>query len=164
MAPKGIHKGKRKATTIAKILTSVIDQRLSPDRDRITGFILEHITGLIYILNICRVKDWRAWDELYDRMFLDPVSTHHFSQLPIMWPYCRTRCSLFREWWAAFPSYMGQMFDKTRHQMNNWRWDNPCTSGDQVDCSNQQTPSSVKFKPNGEPFPWCGCDDPKGND
>jgi hypothetical protein len=44
--------------------------------------------------------------------------------------------SPLREWWAIFRSYMGQMFDKTRDQMNNWIWDNPGAFGDQVDRSN----------------------------
>jgi len=65
----------------------------------------------------------------------------------------------FREWWAAFRSYMGQMFDKTRDQMNNWRWDNPRAFGDQVDRSNPQTTSSEKVKHTCERFSWYGSDD-----
>jgi len=54
---------------------------------------------------------------------------------------------------------MGQMFDKTRDQMTNWRWDNPCAFRDQVDHSNPQTNSSGKVKRTGERFPWYGSDD-----
>ena len=54
---------------------------------------------------------------------------------------------------------MGQMFDKTRDQMNNWRWDNPRAFGDQVDRSNPQTTSSGKVKRTGERFSWYGSDD-----
>ena len=54
---------------------------------------------------------------------------------------------------------MGQMFDKTRDQMNNWRWDNLRAFGDQVDHSNPQTTSSVKVKRTGERFSWYGSDD-----
>jgi len=54
---------------------------------------------------------------------------------------------------------MGQMFDKTRDQMNNWRWDNPCAFGDKVDRSNPQTTSSGKVKRSGERFAWYGSDD-----
>jgi len=50
------------------------------------------------------------------------------------------------------------MFDKTRNQMNNWRWDNPCAFGDHVDRSNAQTTSSGKVKHTGECFPWYGSD------
>jgi hypothetical protein len=38
------------------------------------------------------------------------------------------------------------MFDKTRDQMNNWRWDNPRPFGDPVDHSNPETTSSGKVK------------------
>jgi hypothetical protein len=65
----------------------------------------------------------------------------------------------FQEWWAAIRSYMGQMFDKTRDQMNNWRWHNPRAGGDQVDRSNLQTTSSGKVNRTGERFSWYGRDD-----
>jgi len=119
MAPKGSSKGKRNAR--AKMPTSVGNRRLSLDRDRINIFISEHVCGLIRIYNVCGVKHERAWDLFYDIIFLDPVMTRHISQFQLMWPYHRSRSSPFREWWAAFLSYMGQIFDKTRNQMNNWR-------------------------------------------
>jgi hypothetical protein len=85
--------------------------------------------------------------------------TRHFSQLQLMWPHRRNRGSPFREWWTAFCSYTGQMFDKTCDQMNNWRWDNPCAFGDQVDSSNPQTTSMGKVKRTGERFSLYGSDD-----
>jgi len=103
--------------------------------------------------------DERAWDLFYDIIFLDPVMTRHFSQFQLMWPHGRSRSSPFWEWWAAFRSYTGQMFDKTCNQMNNWRWDNPCAFGDQVDRSNPQTTSLGKVKRPGERFSWYGSDD-----
>ena len=157
MEPKGSSKGKRKAR--AKMPTSVINRRLSLDRDRIKGFISEHIRGLIRIYNVLGVKEERAWDLFYDIIFLDPVTTRHFSQFQLMWPHRRSRSSPFREWWAAFRSYMGQMFDKTRDQMNNWRWDNTRAFGDQVDRSNPQTTSSGKVKRTGQRFAWYCSDD-----
>jgi hypothetical protein len=42
------------------------------------------------------------------------------------------------------------MFDKTRDQMKNWRWDNPRAFGDQVDRSKLQSTSSEKDKRTGE--------------
>jgi len=54
---------------------------------------------------------------------------------------------------------MWQMFDKTRDQMNNWRWGNPCAFGDQVDRSNPQTTSFGKVKHTGERFSWYSSDD-----
>jgi len=54
---------------------------------------------------------------------------------------------------------MGQMFDNTRDQMNNWRWDNPRAFGNQVDRTNPQTTSSGKVKRTAERFSWYGSDD-----
>jgi hypothetical protein len=51
------------------------------------------------------------------------------------------------------------MVEKTRHQMNIWRWDNPRAFGDQVDRSNPQTTSSGNVKRNCESFSWYGSDD-----
>jgi hypothetical protein len=133
MAPKGSSKGKGKPR--AKMPTSVINRRLSLDRDRIKGFIAEHIRGIIRIYNVCGVKDERACDLFYDIIFLDPVTTRHFSQFQLRWPHRRSRSSPFRESWAALRSYMGQMFDTTRDQKNNWRRDNPHAFGDQVNHS-----------------------------
>jgi len=157
MAPKGSSKGKGKAR--AKMPTSVINRRLSLERDHIKGFISEHICGLIRIYNVCGVKNERAWDLFYDMIYLDPVPTRHFSKFQLMWPHRRSRSSPFWDWWAAFRSYMGQMFDKTRDQMNNWRWDNPHAFGDQVDRSNPQTTSSGKVQLTGERFSWYCSDD-----
>jgi hypothetical protein len=102
MAPKGSRIEKGKATARAKMPTSVINRRLSVNRDRLKGFISDHSCGLIWIYNVCGVKDERAWDLFYDIIFLDPVTTCHFSQFQLMWPHLSSRCSLFREWWAAF--------------------------------------------------------------
>jgi hypothetical protein len=88
MAPKGSSKVKGKAT--AKMPTSVINRRLSLDRDRIKGFISEHICRLIQIYNVSGVKDVRAWDLFYDIIFLDPVTTRHFSQFQLIWPHHRS--------------------------------------------------------------------------
>jgi hypothetical protein len=139
MAPKGSSKGKGKAR--AKMPTSVINRRLSLDQDHIKGFISEHIRGLLRIYNVCSIKDERAWDLFYDIIFLDPVTTCHFSQFQLIWPHRRCRSSPFREWWAAFRSYMGQMFDTTHDQMNNWRWDNPHAFGVQVDAPIRRHPA-----------------------
>jgi len=158
MAPEGCRKGKGKAR--AKMLTSVINQRLLLDWDRIKGCISGHIRGLIRIYNVCSIKDERAWDLFYEIIFLDPVTTRHCSHFQLMWPPRRSRSSPFPEWWAAFHSYMGQMFDKTRNHMNNWRWDNPCAVGDQVDLPDRQATNSAKFQRTSEGFSWYGSDDP----
>jgi len=115
--------------------TSVINRRLSLNLVNIQGFILEQIHGLIRIYNVCGVKDERALDLFYNVIILDPVTTPHISQFPVMWPHSRSRSSAFWEWWAAFHSYMGKMSDETCDQINNSRWDNPRALGDQVDCS-----------------------------
>jgi len=156
---KGEPQGKGEDNSYAKMPTLVINRRLTLDRDHIQGFMSEQIHSLVRIYNVCGVQAERDWDLVYDIIFLDPVTTPHLSQFQVMWPHCRSRSSPFREWWAAFGSYMGQMFDKTRQQMSNWRWDNPRAIGDQVDCSNPQTPSSGRFKRTGEHFSWYGSDD-----
>ena len=56
---------------------------------------------------------------------------------------------------------MGQMFDKTRDQMNNWRCDDPHAFEDHVDCSSPQTTSSGKGKRTSERFSWYDSDDLK---
>jgi len=150
MGPKGSHKGKGKAR--AKRPTSIINGCLSLDLDRIEGFISEHIHGLIPIYNVCGVKDERAWYLFYDIIILDPVTTRPFSQFQLMWPHRKSRRSPFLQWWAAFRSYIGQILDKTRDQMNNWRWDNPQAVGDHVICCNPQTASSWKVNCTAEHF------------
>jgi hypothetical protein len=157
MAPKGSSKGKGQAR--AKMPKSVINRGLLWDRERIKGFISEHIRRLIRKYKVCGVKDESEWDVFDHIIFHDPVKSRHFSQFQLMWPHSRSRSSPFRVWWAAFHSYMGQMFDKTCDQMNNWRWDNPHAFGDQVDPSNQQATSSGKVKRTGECFSWYGSDD-----
>jgi hypothetical protein len=54
---------------------------------------------------------------------------------------------------------MGQMFDKTRDQMNNSTWENHHTFGDQVDCVNLHTTSSRQDKRNSECSSRYGSDD-----
>jgi len=152
MTPKGSSKGKWKGR--AKMPTSVINRHLSLDRDHIKGFISEHIRGVIRINNVCGVKVERAWDLLYDIIFRHPVTTHHFSQFQQTWPHRRSRSPPVREWWAGFRSYKGQMFDETRNPMNNWRCDNSCAFGDEVDRSNPQITSLGIVKPTGEHFSW----------
>jgi len=56
---------------------------------------------------------------------------------------------------------MGQMFDKTRDQMNNLRWDNRLAFGEQVDRSNPQTTCSGQVKCTGERFSWYSSNDPR---
>jgi hypothetical protein len=159
MAPESNRKGMGRATPRANMPTSVITRHLSLDQDRLDGFISEHIRGHIRIFNICGVKDERAWDLFCDIIYLDPVTTCHFSQFQLMWPHRRSRSSPSQEWWAAFCSYMGQMFDKTRDQINNRRLDNPRALRDQVNHSNPQPTSSGKVKHTGERFSWYGSDD-----
>jgi len=139
--PEGSPKEQGQETAKEKMPTSNINRRLSLDRDSLKGLISEHIYGVIQIYNVCGVKDESAWDVFYDIIFVDPVTTRHLSQFPLMWPHHSSRSSLFREWGAAVHSYMWQMFDKSRDQMNNYRWDNARAFGDEEDLSNQQTTS-----------------------
>jgi len=144
---------------MAEIPTSVANRCLSLDWYRIDGLIPEHICGLIWIYIVCSSKDQRAWDLLYDIIFLDPVTTRLVSQFQLLWLHRRCRCLPFPGWWVAFHSYIGQMFDKTCDQMNNWRWVNPRAFGDQPDSFIFQTTISGKFNHTGECFSWYGSDD-----
>jgi len=118
MAPKCSRKGERKATARAKLPTLVMNRPLSLVREHTKGFISAYIRRLKRIYNVCGVKDELAWDLFYDKIFLDPVTTCHFSQFQLLWPHRRSRSSPFREWWAAFRSYIRQMFDRG---MNAWQ-------------------------------------------
>jgi hypothetical protein len=82
IAPNDTSKGKGKAR--ATMQTSVKKQHLAFVQDRMTGFFAEHICRLIQLHNICSRKSERAWDPFYDIIFLDPVTTRHFSQLQLM--------------------------------------------------------------------------------
>jgi len=159
MAAKRSPKGKGKAYARTTMLASVQNRRLSSHLDHIQGFILEYISGLVWIHSVCGTNIERAWDLFHDIIFLDPVTTRHFSQFQLIWPHRRSRCSSCREWWAAFHLYMGQMYDQTGGQMSSWRWDNPCTLGDQVVRSIQQTTSSENVQCTDECFSWSGSDD-----
>jgi hypothetical protein len=53
------------------------------------------------------------------------------------------------------------MLDKTRDQMNNWRWENPHAFGDEVDRSNSPTTISGKVKWTSKLFSWYGTNDPR---
>ena len=53
----------------------------------------------------------------------------------------------------------GAIVDKTCDQTNNWRWDNPCAFGDQVDRSNPHTTRSGKVRRTSERFSWYHSDD-----
>jgi len=161
MGPKGSRKWKWNAPVRAKMPTLAVDQCMALDRDRIKWFNPEEMRGLIPIFNVCGVKTERAWDLFHDMNFLGPVTTWHCSQLRPMWPHPTSRCSPFWEWWAAFCSYMGQMFDKTRDQLNIWRWDHPRVFGDAVDHSNWETTSSGKVTSAGGWFSWYSSDDPR---
>jgi len=119
MEPRGSRNDQGKATARSQMPTSVINLHLSLTQDYIKGFISEHICELIQIYNVCGIKDERAWDLFYHMIFLDPVTTRHYSQIPLMWPHSRRKSSPFWEWWAAFGSYMERLFDTTRTQMNN---------------------------------------------
>jgi len=126
----GSYKGKGMAR--AKMPTLFTNRHLSVGRDHIKGFILGHIGGLIPIYNLWGMKDEMASDVLYVIIVLDLVTTRHFSQFQLMWQHHSCWCSPYRKWWVVFSVCIGQLFDKTRNEMNNWRLFNPRAWGDQV--------------------------------
>jgi hypothetical protein len=114
MPPKGNHRENGKLTTRAIMPTSVMNECVLLNRDRVMEFISEGIRESIWIYNVYGINDERALDLFCDLIFLEPVRTAHFSQFQHVWTHCSSRSSPFREWWVAFCSYMGQMFGKTR--------------------------------------------------
>jgi len=54
---------------------------------------------------------------------------------------------------------MGQMYNETRNQMNNWMWDNPHAFRDQINRSSLQTASLGMDKRTGKHFYWYGSND-----
>jgi hypothetical protein len=54
---------------------------------------------------------------------------------------------------------MWQMFDKTRNQMINWGWANPCAFRDQVNRSTLPIANKQKLTTTGEIFCWHSSDD-----
>jgi len=85
--------------------------------------------------------------------------TRHLSQSQVMGPQHGSRSSPFRQWWDAIRSYMEQMFDKTRDQVNNWRCNNPHALADQVNRSNPETTSAGNVVGTSECFSRYGGDD-----
>jgi hypothetical protein len=79
MAAKGSPKGKGKATARAKMVTVIKTGRFSLYLDHIQGLVLEHISGLVSMYNVCGNNDERVWVLFYEINFLDPVMTRHVS-------------------------------------------------------------------------------------
>jgi hypothetical protein len=96
---------------------------------------------------------------LYSIIVLDPVTTRHYSEFQLMWPHHRSRSSPFREWLAAFRSYIATMSHTSHNHMNIWRWDNPRAFGDQGNCTISQSTSLGKVKCTGEHFSLYGTND-----
>jgi len=124
--------------------TLYINWWLLLDPDSILGFIPEHIDGNIRIYNHCSIKVESAWNLFYIIIFCNPITTCHISMFQPLWRYGKSRSLPFWVWWTAFCWYMGQMFDKTQDQLNNWSRDNPSAFGDQIDRSNAQITSLAK--------------------
>jgi hypothetical protein len=159
MEPMSSHEGEEKGTASAHLPTWVINRLLSLDRDHIKGFNSEPICRLVRISNVCGIQDEWAWNLFYDIICLDPVTTRQVTKLQLIWLHRRSRSSPFCEWWAAFFSFMGQMFDKTCNQMNNCHWDNPVFFGDHVDCCSLKTSSSGQVKCTSKRSSLYGSDD-----
>jgi len=124
-----------------------------------TEFLSEHIRGFIRIQNVFGVKDQRVLDVSCGIIFLDPVTTSHFSQFQLMRQHCRIRISPVLVWRAEFRTHIGQIADKTHDQQNYWRLDYPRAFGYKVNCSNPHTNSSGQVKRTGDHFTlYSSCD------
>jgi len=160
MAPKESRKKKGKSIDRAKMPTSVKNWRFALDSDHTNKFISEYICGLIRIYNVCGINGERSRDLFADIRFLNPVTTRHVSSFHLIQLHSWCRCSPCRDWWEAFRSDMGKLFDKTCKQMNNWRWDNSCAFRVWGEHSNLQTTSLGKAKHTRERFFWYSSNDP----
>jgi len=115
---------------MAKMPTSVIMRWLLLDWDRIQGILSAQICRLIEILNTCGITNESAWDLFYEIVFPDPVTPRHYPQSQLMWLDWRSRCSPFREWWAAFISYTwATVWHNPPPNQQLEVWQPPCLQG-----------------------------------
>jgi len=94
------------------------------------AFLAEHILGLIRMYAISGMGDIRAWDLIYDILFLDPITTPHFAQFQWLWSHRRENSGDNFQWWNLFKGFFGGCLGKTQEQMNHYRADNPSQFGD----------------------------------
>jgi len=138
-----------------------MNRHLSLDRDGIRGLISEHVRKLIWIYNVCGVKDERAWDIFYDIIFSwCSHDSPHFT-IPAEVTTLREQEFAFSGVVSNILLIYGANVSQTRDQMNNSRWDNPYAFRDQVDHSNPLTASSGRVKPTGKHFSLYCSDDPR---
>jgi hypothetical protein len=79
---------------------------------------------------ISGMMDIRAWDLIYDILFLDPITTPHFAQFQWLWRHRLENSGDNFQWWNLFKGFLGGCFGKTQEQMNHYRADNPSQFGD----------------------------------
>jgi len=95
--------------------------RLSGYRRR---YIAIHIRALIRIYGLRGMKSDGTVGLMYDILFVDNITTHHFEQFQPMWPEHRSSDDTddpeHEEWWKVFRGFLRDCFTKARVQMNKY--------------------------------------------
>jgi hypothetical protein len=108
----------KKSTTKATIIDD-IRRVLKLDGYRKT-YLAEHIRGLIRIYGLGGIKSDGALGLLYDILFIDNITTNHFSQFQEMWTHRSSELPEHVEWWSVFRAFVRDCFNTTRDQMNRF--------------------------------------------
>ena len=83
-------------------------------------YLAEHIRGLIRIYGLHGIKSDGALGLLYDILFIDNITTDHFSRFQGMWIHRYSVVPEHVEWWSVFRAFVRDCFNKTREQMNRF--------------------------------------------
>ena len=83
-------------------------------------FLAEHIRGLISIYGLRGVKSDGAFGLMYDILFIDNITTDHFSQFQWMWGHHDSKEPQYDLWWSVFRKFLRDCFNKSREQLNRY--------------------------------------------
>jgi hypothetical protein len=82
----------------------------APDLDGHAKSVMsEHVRPMIRIGGIKDSLVDRIW---YEIIFLDPLTTRHFSQFQNMWDRRESRDQPFLEWWTQFKALIGNCIER----------------------------------------------------
>jgi hypothetical protein len=89
-------------------------------------YLASHIRGLIRTYGLAGIKSDGATGLMFDILFIDNVTTHHFGQFQKLWPEHRASDGPdsddpeHQEWWKVFRGFLRDCFNKTRVHMNRY--------------------------------------------
>jgi len=99
-------------------------------------YLAEHIRGLIRIYGLRGINSDGLLGLLYDILFIDNITTDHFSQFQEMWTHRSSEVPEHMEWWSVFRAFVCSCLSKTHEQMNRF-----------YQMSHPQAPTSTKWFP-----------------